>query len=55
MIVRFKDYGGHVVVDDNTGKILSVVCIGEQGSDGRTFYSFSRKGDKHFKLEIDKL
>ena len=55
MLIRFKDYEGHLIVDDNTGKILSVVCIGEQGSDGRAFYSFSRKGDKHFKLEIDKL
>ena len=52
MIVRFQDYGGHIVIDDNTGKILSVLCIKDGKSDGRAFCSYSRVGDKHYKLEI---
>jgi hypothetical protein len=55
MIIEFKNYGGHIVLDDDTGKILSVICIGEGKSDARTFYSYSRKGDKHYKLDINKL
>ena len=52
MLVRFQDYGGHMIIDDNTGRILSIVCMKDGKSDGRAFCSYSRKGGKHYKLEI---
>lgn len=54
MIVKFKDYPGHLVLDDNTGKILSVICGEGKRADARTFYSYSNVDGKQYKLEIEK-
>lgn len=54
MIVKFQDYPGHIVLDDNTGKILSILCGEGNKVDARTFYSYSNENGKQFKLDIVK-
>ena len=55
MKIEFKDCDGYMIIDDNTGRILSVLYMKDGKSDARTFYSYSNKGDKHYKLDISKL
>ena len=48
---------GHVVVDDNTGKIMTVmVKEGVKGKfDFRSFTSYKREGKKHFDIRTDTM
>lgn len=42
---------GYVIVDDNTGKIMSILVKGVEGkTDFIATTSYSSKGDKHFNL-----
>ena len=47
---------GSVVIDDNTGQILSVDVYNIIGDkfDSIGVYSHSRVGDKHYKLEFNR-
>lgn len=54
MIVKFQDYPGHIVIDDNTGKILSILCGEGKRADAHTFCSYSNVDGKQYKLEVEK-
>jgi len=42
---------GHVVIDDNTGRIMSILVKGVEGkTDFRAFTSYKREGNKHYNL-----
>ncbi len=52
MEVEIGNKQGHVVIDDNTGKIMSVfVKDGVKGKfDFMSFTSYKREGNKHYNL-----
>lgn len=42
---------GYVVIDDNTGRIISILVKGVEGkTDFRAFTSYKREGKKHFDI-----
>ena len=52
MILEIGNKQGHVIIDDNTGKVMNVlVKEGVKGKfDFRAFTSFERKGNKHYTI-----
>ena len=52
MILEIGNKQGHVVIDDNTGKIMTVlVKDGIKGKfDFRSFTSYKREGKKHYNI-----
>ena len=52
MILKVGNNQGHIVIDDKTGKIMTVLV--KDGVKGKTdfmsFTSYKRKGDKHFNI-----
>ena len=56
MILEIGNKQGHVVIDDNTGKIMSVlVKEGVKGKfDFRGITSYKREGTKHYNIRNKK-
>jgi hypothetical protein len=55
MILEIGDNQGHVVIDNETGTILSVLVLRavEGKSDGRAFYSYTNhKNGKHTRIKL---
>ena len=52
MKLKIGNKQGHVVIDDNTGEIMSVlVKDGVKGKvDFRSFTSYKREGNKHYNI-----
>jgi hypothetical protein len=52
MTLEIGNKQGHVIIDDNTGKIMSIfVKEGVKGKfDFRGFTSYKREGKKHFDM-----
>lgn len=52
MILEIGNKQGHVVIDDNTGKIMTVMVKGvvEDKTDFRSFTSYKREGKKHYNI-----
>lgn len=52
MKLEIEKNKGHIVVDDNTGKILSILVKEAVKSkfDFKSFTSYKRKGNKHFNI-----
>lgn len=52
MIIEIGKDNGHIILDDNTGKIMTVLVknIVEDKYDFISTTSYSRKGDKHYNL-----
>jgi homoaconitase/3-isopropylmalate dehydratase large subunit len=57
MEIEIGNKQGHVVIDDNTGKIMRVlVKEGVKGKyDFRSFTSYKREGDKHYDMRVDTM
>ena len=56
MILEIGNKQGHIVIDDNTGKIMSVlVKEGVKGKfDFRGITSYKREGNKHYNIRNKK-
>ena len=52
MEIKIGKDNGHIILDDNTGKIMTVLVknIVEGKHDFLTTTSYSRKGDKHYNM-----
>jgi hypothetical protein len=52
MIIEIGKNNGHIVIDDNTGKIMTVLVknIIKDKYDFIATTSYSREGDKHYNL-----
>lgn len=52
MILEIGNKQGHVVIDDNTGKIMTVIVKNgvKDKFDFKSFTSYKREGDKHFNI-----
>lgn len=52
MIIEIGKDNGHIILDDNTGKIMTVLVknIVEGKYDFLTTTSYSKKDDKHYNL-----
>lgn len=52
MILKIGNNQGHIVVDDATGKVMSVLVKGvvEGKTDFKAFTSYRREGKKHYNI-----
>ena len=57
MEIKIGKDNGHIILDDNTGKIMTVLVknIVEGKHDFLTTTSYSRKGDKHYDMRADTM
>ena len=57
MEIEIGKDNGHIILDDNTGKIMTVLVknIVEGKHDFLTTTSYSRKGDKHYNMRTDTM
>jgi len=55
MELKIGKDNGHIILDDNTGKIMTVLVknIVEGKHDFITTTSYSRKGDKHYDMRAE--
>ena len=56
MKIDIGDNNGHIIIDDDTGTILSVLVrnVIEGKSDGRAFYSYSNHKDgRHTRIKLE--
>ena len=55
MVLEVGNKQGHIIIDDNTGKIMSVLVKGiEDKTDFRAFTSYKHKGNKHYNIRNKK-
>ena len=57
MIIEIGKDNGHIILDDNTGKIMTVLVknIVEGKHDFLTTTSYKREGDKHYNMRTDTM
>ena len=57
MILQIGKDNGHIILDDNTGKIMTVLVknIVEGKHDFLTTTSYKREGDKHYNMRADTM
>jgi len=57
MEVKIGKGNGHIILDDNTGKIMTVLVkdMVKGKHDFIATTSYSRKGDKHFDMRADTM
>jgi hypothetical protein len=57
MEIEIGKDNGHIILDDNTGKIMTVLVknMVEGKHDFITTTSYSRKGDKHYNMRADTM
>lgn len=52
MKINLEGYPGHVIIDDNTGRLLMVVVGEGKKYDFRAICSHSNEGDKHYAIKL---
>lgn len=57
MEIEIGKDNGHIILDDNTGKIMTVLVknMVEGKHDFFSTTSYSRKGDKHYDMRADRM